>query len=144
MSGGCHFALSPAHLSFANPRGRSWCGLCNGSLKSALRPNARCPCVTTRGVKLPLKIITLSQTRSMQGSLADLTSFGELRETLNEIFELHVLPVNKLEPGSLTNDDVDLVLLSTTLGRGLDESELDARAGLVGDCDHGRCSGHRH
>ena len=124
VCGGPGQIVDPVHLSLPDPRGRSWCGLCNGSLKSALRPNARCPCVTTRGVKLPLKIITLSQTRSMAGSLADLTSFGELRETLNEIFELHVLPVNRLEPGSLTNDDVDLVLLSTTMGPGLDESEL--------------------
>jgi hypothetical protein len=131
VCGGPGQIVEPVHLSRADPMGRSWCGLCNGSLKSALRPNARCPCVTTRGVKLPLKIITLSQTRSMEGSLADLTSFGELRETLNEIFELHVLPVNKLEPGSLTNDDVDLVLLSTTMGPGLDESELDELQSFV-------------
>ena len=113
------------------PVPRSWCSLCNGSLRSAYRPNARCPCITSRGVKLPLKIVTLSQTRAMQGSLADLNGFGEMRETLNEVFELHILDVDKLEPGTLINEEVDVVLLSTTLGPGLDEVELKELRGFV-------------
>jgi hypothetical protein len=124
VCGGPGQIVDPVHLNRTYPTARSWCGLCNGSLRSPHRPNARCPCVTSRGVKLPLKIVTLSQTRSMQGSLADDTSFSELRETLNEIFELVVHPVNRLEPGSLVNDGVDMVVLSTTMGPGLDEFEL--------------------
>ena len=47
-----------------------------------------------------------------------------MHETLNEVFSLNIHALERLEPGSLVNKGVDMLMLPATFSPALDDSEL--------------------
>eukprot|EP01051_Picozoa_sp_SAG22_P009191 SAG22_NODE_748_length_7489_cov_39.991070_4_plen_749_part_00 len=102
-----------------------WCTRCAGTLVSSLWDGRRCSCVATRGARLPLTLLSLSRARSVSTSLADLSTFSEMREALGELFELEVRTPDRLSDAVLRG--VDVAVLDTTEGRsGLAAEEASA------------------
>jgi hypothetical protein len=71
------------------PRRKTVCSLCNDTLRRS--SGKRCPCVAARGARLPLELFSLDCLRSGDTSLESLNpNFDDMRDTLDELFELTV------------------------------------------------------
>lgn len=94
---------------------------CCGSLSR--NGSRRCPCVAARTEQLPLRLGSLSQTRSGSSALAG-GGFTVMLATLRRHFTFEHKDIEALQDDTLAS--LDMLVLCTTAGRALDALELAA------------------